>query len=198
MKRKTRKYKIRFLVFSFTMTFLFFFSLSLLKPITSAKFQSGTNLALDVDYAVFLFQEELFSFQMNTDGIVPREEPYYYTFSVSNYNNEKMSDVDLAYSLQIRTTTNLPITYELYKNENPGVNATNLLKNYNIVQDEDGSWYYEFSKTEETIFSYQVQSKDVYTLVIKFPASYSFSKEYADSLDLVEFTMVVKQVIDEV
>ena len=198
MKKRMMKYKIRFLFLSFTLTFLFFFSLFLLKPITSAKFRSGTNISLDVDYAVFLFQEELFSFQMNTEGIVPREEPYYYTFSVSNYDNKKMSDVDLSYSLQIRTTTNLPITYELYKNESPGEDAINLLKNCNTIQDEDGSWYYEFSKTEETLFSYKVQSKDVYILAIKFPLAYSFSDAYADSLDLVEFTIEAKQVIGEV
>ena len=65
------------------------------------------------------------SFNIETDGIVPSSTPYTYRFSVSNFNQNNMSDVDINYSINIRTTTNLPITLELYRNQLPE-NGTNI------------------------------------------------------------------------
>lgn len=56
-----------------------------------------------------------------------------YKFKVSNYKNDKISDIDMTYTLQIKSERYLPINFELKKLENNIPTGENLLKN-NITE----------------------------------------------------------------
>lgn len=192
---KHLEYKIRFLIVSIMMTILLFFAISLIRT-TNASYKASTNLAIKPDFAAFIFQEEMFEFNMKTTGIKPQDEEYVYSFTVSNYNNVKKCDVDLTYTINISTTTNLPLEYKLYKDEDYTLaTSTNLLTNKKTIQDEDNSWYNEYTIDKSYDMYYSVDTKHVYYLVVKFNKEYGKFVEYADLIDNIRINIVAKQMV---
>ena len=190
------KYKVRFLVVSLTMFILLFFAISLIRT-TNASYKTSTNLAIKPDFAAFIFQEEMFEFIMETSGIKPRDESYVYSFTVANYNDQKECDIDLTYTINISTTTNLPLEYKLYKDEDYTLSSsTNLLNSKKVVQDEDNSWYNEYTIDNIYEMYYSVNTKHVYYLVVNFDKDYGDNIEYANLIDNIRINIEAKQLID--
>lgn len=162
-----------------------------------ATYQSTVDIDIKIENAIYLLDEEKIDFNMTADGIVPSPDPYVYLFTISNYNDEKQSEVDLTYKLSLRTTTNLPLKYELYRN--PGTSPTdgeNLLTSQETTQDEDGAWYHNFTLDDTYTFLYEEQKKDTYYLVVYFDSTYSNNVEYADYIENIEITVDSQQIID--
>ena len=137
------------------------------------------------------------SFNIDPEQIIPSDTPYVYKFSVSNFNASGNSDINIEYSLRVTTTTNLPLTFALYRNENhDDAGAVNLFSSPRIVQDSDGAWYniYEPEGTYEMY--YEEQITDIYTLVINFPKAYSSNAVYADSIENIEVMIKSKQITE--
>ena len=94
-----------------------------------SKYESTTSSNANVDIAFYLLNEDFQTMTLNLASIFPQDEEYVYTFSIGNQDGEKVAEVNLEYELSMRTTTNLPITYELYMNEDyTDSNATNIIK----------------------------------------------------------------------
>ena len=97
------------------------------------------------------------------------------------------SQAKLIADINIKTTTNLPLTIELYRNENyDDVGATNLFANAKTTQDEDGAWYNYLEGTEKYQFLYSEDETDIYTLVVYFPENYKDATDYADNIENIE------------
>ena len=189
---KSRK---RFIIYSILVLILMFLSMYVLRVYGS--YQSNAYLKADVVKAVLLLEEEKLDFSIDPDGLVPSDKPYVYYFSIANYNDSSKSNVDLEYSITMKTTTNIPLEYQLYRNEDYTLDtSTNLLKNYSEIQDEDGSWYKVFSLQDTYEFSYKTKNKDIYTLVVYFPKAYSKNLDYTNLIDHIEFTVDAKQIVD--
>lgn len=185
----------RFLIYSFLVIILMALSFYLLKVYSS--YDSKTTINTKIEKAIYIIDEDTFSFNIDVLGIVPSDDPYIYKFSISNYNDTKQSSVDLEYSLSFRTTTNLPLKYELYRNqEYDSENAVNLFYLSSQKQDEDGSWYNVFNLPSTYTFNYKEKTKDEYSLVVYFPKEYSNNIEYADLLDNIEVKVNAEQIID--
>lgn len=187
--------KKRLFLYSFLVLILMIFSFCLLKVYST--YNSTANINTKVEKALYILNEENFSFNIDIEGIVPSDDPYIYQFSISNYKEDKKSNVDLMYSLDFKTTTNLPIEYKLYRNQNyNSADSTNLFSLSSIIQDEDGSWYNKFDLPTKYTFNYKEKEKDVYYLVVTFPKHYSNNVSYADLIDNVEITIDAKQILD--
>ena len=133
---------------------------------------------------------------MEPTGIIPSDDPYTYNFSVSNYNEQKDSDVDISYHIRIRTTTNLPLIIELYRNEEyDDVGATNILLSADDVRDADGACYHVYDSSADYNLYYANETTDIYSLVIYFPETYSADETYANMIDNIEITLESKQMI---
>ena len=94
-----------------------------------SKYESVSSSYANVDIAFYLLKEDYKTMTTNLGTLIPQNDAYIYTFSIGNQEGTQIADVDLEYELQLRTTTNLPLTYELYMNEeytNEG--ATNIIK----------------------------------------------------------------------
>ena len=194
-KIKHINFRNRFIIYSFLVCILMIFSFSFLKVYSS--YNSSASINTNVEKAVYILDEEELSFNIDIDGIIPSNKPYIYSFSVANYNDKKQSNVDLEYSIDFRTTTNLPLQYELYRNEDySDDNSNNLLSNGVLIQDEDGSWYNTFSLNNTYTFNYKEKVKDIYYLVVNYPKNYENNIEYADLLDVIEVKIDAKQIID--
>ena len=183
------KTKKRFLIYSCLVLVLMILSMYILKVYGNYQLFNTRCKEFKNEYKL--------NFSIDTDGIVPSDKPYIYSFSIANYNDLKKSNVDLEYSLKMRTTTNIPVEYKLYRNEDyDSEGSVNLLESFSEVQDEDGSWYKIFDIKDKYSFDYKTKSKDIYSLVIYFPKIYAKNLDYTNLIDHIEITVDAKQIID--
>ena len=188
-KNEVRKRIIKLLILVFVLILL-------IKMITFtySKYESRANTKPNIIVAFYVLNKDYQSMNLNLDELFPREEPYIYTFSISNTKGQKRCQTDLEYELSIKTTTNLPITYELYKNQNYNDdNATSIKKTDEIIQDEDGT-YFRIITTETESFSFREDETNIYQLVVHFPQEYN-TINYQDIIEGIEITVNSKQII---
>ena len=132
---------------------------------------------------------------INIPDLIPSTKPYIYNFTISNSDGEKTSEVDLQYDLYIKTTTNLPLNYSLYLNEDyTDSNSTNIFETEEIVTDEYGTYYRKVSIPTRNLY-YKQPVTDKYTLVIEFPIIYNNSL-YENCIESIELIVDSKQIIN--
>lgn len=164
--------------------------------LTLSKFESEAKSTTDIDIAFYLLKEDYQTMELSLENLYPSEKPYVYTFSISNADGEKRAEVDLTYDLVIKTTTNLPLTYELYMNELYDDENSNIALTRNEVDtDEDGT-YFRYLETANETFEYVNIEKNVYQLVVYFPQEYN-TENYQDIIESIEINIDAKQVIEE-
>lgn len=189
------KEKAKLILFLLGLILILFFARYLF-GLAYSRYEVRAKINANIDKALYIFEDEKISFNLDPNGIIPRDDPYTYKFSVSNFNASKESDVDISYKVSIRTTTNLPIQLKLYRNElYDSKTSVNLLNGSSVVQDEDSAWYRVYNVTDEFEFLYTSKSTDVFTLVINFPSVYSENPIYADYIENIEVTLESKQII---
>ena len=187
--------KLRFLLFVFAL-FLTLFLARYLLGMAYARYEVRAKINADIDKALYIFESDQVSFNLQPLGIVPSSSVYTYSFSVSNFHGSRESDVDMSYKVKIRTTTNLPITVKLYRNELPDTpGATNILGGAVDARDEDNVWYHVYETVDSYNMAYINKVTDVYTIAISFPSSNSNNPLYADCLENIEVILESKQVI---
>ena len=171
--------KMRFLLLALGLLCLFLLAGSLLER-AYARYQTNVKLNASIDRALYVLGEDKMSFNLEPDRIVPSDDPFVYKFSISNFDDKEDSDVDISYTVDVRTTTNLPLTIELYRNEVYGEgNPTNLLGGAVIKQDVDGAWYRTYKPSEEFEMPFDQNVTDIYTLVVVFPKIYAEDRNYS-------------------
>ena len=165
-----------------------------------ARYTSTATAVQEIEIAMYVLEEDYQSMNLNLGKIVPRTNPYTYDFIIANYNEEMRTDVDLEYTLKIRTTTNIPLDYELYLGQKYNdLNSKNitlpLWGGQNIIKkDEYGTDFREITvKKEEFTFEQDKQNK--YQLVVYFPSIYKDVK-YQDLIESVEIIVESKQIIE--
>ena len=100
----------------------------------------------------------------------------------------------MSYDLSIRTTTNLPLEYELYLNEDyKDSGASTIFTSDNTEQDSDSTYFRNF-KTDTKYFSYLYDEKNTYQLVVRFPKDY-IDYKYQDIYESIEITIKSKQIV---
>lgn len=189
------KEKIRFLLFALVLLLTLFLARYLL-GMAYARYEVRTKINANIDKALYIFEDDSPSFNLEPSGIIPSDTSYSYKFSVSNYNATKRSDVDINYKVIIRTTTNLPITVRLYRNEDYTTSgATNIIGNPVVRQDVDGAYYRVYESNASYDMAYADKVTDIYTIVVDFPSVYAANPVYANYLENIEVTLESKQII---
>lgn len=164
--------------------------------ITLSKYESESNSNANIDIAFFLLKEDYQSMSLNLGKIFPREEPYIYTFEITNEEEGKIAEVDLEYNLNIRTTTNLPLSFKLYMNEDYRLDTSKNIIINSIEQKDEYGTYFKILQTEKQEFVHSIAKSNIYTLLIYFPKEYN-TEDYQDIIDFIEITIDAKQVLDE-
>ena len=159
-------------------------------PVVFSKFESKTDVAVNSKIAFYLLKEDYYTNTLTVHDMVPRSEPYVFTFTISNYEDNKVAEVDLKYDLMIKATTNLPLEYELYLND--ALN-TNIIDQEEKVQDEYGTYFYNI-KTKEVSFLKEEKKLNTYTLKIYFKTTYT-SYMYQDIMENIEIIINSQQII---
>lgn len=192
-RNKKIKYKVRFAVFAFL--FITITGVGLFALIKSyAYYNSKVNLALDIETAMYVVEPGEMSYNIDLDKIIPSDTPYIYTFSISNFNEEKRTDVDLEYSIKVQTTTNLPLRYRIYY-DSYDLDNDDLITTRELRQDEDNAWYNYFELSEEYEFNYRENMTNIYYLVVDFPTTYKNVLEYSNSIENIQIIIDSKQIL---
>ena len=158
-----------------------------------SKYESISNSYANVGIAFYLLKEDYKTMTLNLDSILPQDNKYVYEFSIGNQDGEEMAEVDIEYELSLRTTTNLPLTYELYMNEQyTDDGATSIIKENTVNYDEHGT-YFRTITTEPIYLSYKEGKTNLYQLVVYFPEDYDQEK-YQDIIELLEINVNGQQV----
>ncbi len=188
--------KIKYISLICFYIFLFAFGVTLVfaDNNTDAKYESSKDVKVNVDKAIFLLKPTDMIFNLNTYEIVPSNNKYNYTFSIANYDDTKQSEVDMEYTIDIRTTTNLPLNISLYRNVSDINSATNILTK-ETVNDSNGVWYNLYKINQKYNLNYTDRITDTYTLSINFPTDYKTNKLYAGMMEAIEIRISANQVI---
>lgn len=185
--------KLMRLYAKFVILILCFLILARIVVLVLSKYESEAESSIDVDIAFYLLKEDYKRMTLNLDSIVPQNDEYIYTFAISNQDGEQKAEIDMTYDLTIRTTTNLPLNFELYKNEQYNdSNSTSIIKENEIIPDEYGT-YFRTITTEQENLEYKTPKTNVYQLVVKFPENYN-TKNYQNIIEVIEILVESKQV----
>ncbi len=158
-----------------------------------ARYESMSNSVANVDMAFYLLKDDYKTMTTNLDSLLPQDDAYIYNFSIGNQEGTQRAEVDLEYELTIRTTTNLPLTYELYMNQKyTDSGAKNIITENNIALDDQGTYFRTLS-TDKVNLSYKVETTNLYQLVVHFPKEYN-TENYQDIIELIEITVNAHQV----
>lgn len=144
--------------------------LLLIMPISYSIFYSQKDSNITVDAAYYVIDTNIISDTIKLDDIIPSEENYNYVFTISNYKDGYRSETDMEYDLVIKTTTNLPLNYSLYLNDE----NQNIFSGDEIITDEDGMYFRKLTTSTKTL-SHLNDEINTYTLSVNFPKTYEDS-----------------------
>ncbi len=160
---------------------------------TQAKYESEVEISVEPTLAFFIVDVTNTSGQIKLDGIIPRATPYLFTFQVSNFTTTKHADVDLTYSIEIITTTNMPLNFKIYKGND--MNTDQIDSDFSTT-DADGMYYRHFVINDVSTMNYSQNVTDTYTLSVEFPVSSASNPDaYAGIIDLVDVKINAEQVV---
>ena len=158
-----------------------------------SKYESISNSYANVDIAFYLLKEDYKTMTIDLASIVPRDNEYIFEFSIGNQEGEQIAEVDLEYELTLRATTNLPLGYKLYLNEEyTSEGSTKIIKENTVNFDEYGT-YFRTMTTEKILLKYTEGKTNLYQLVVTFPQNYN-SEIYQNVLELLEINVNAEQV----
>ena len=161
---------------------------------TLSKYESNAKSTANVNVAFYILKKDFQTMNFNLGGIFPSDDPYIYTFSIGNTDGKNEAETDLQYDLKIRTTTNLPVSYELYMNQKYTDNgAKNIIKDNVVAQDADGTYFRNITTDTVTLLQSNITT-NIYQLVVRFPSSYN-TTNYQDIIEAIEINVDSKQVI---
>lgn len=171
--------------------FILLISLLFLVPYTLSRFKTEARSDAVMDIAFFVANDEYTHEEITLDDMTPGDSKSY-TFSVSNFIDNNRTDVNIDYYVEIATTTNLPLDYELYSID--GDNQTNAIISDEIISDDDGT-YFRIIKTSNKYFNFNDNLTDYYKLTVNFENEYKNFK-YQGVSENIEIRINAKQIID--
>ena len=181
----------RYGIFSVLVIFLLLLIIS--SNLTQARYENTTSVRVTPTLAFFVVGVESQTGQIKLSSMVPRNEPYLYSFNVSNFNQTKKANVDLTYSIEIITTTNMPLNYRIFVGNDMTNNAIDA---DTFDTDENGVYYRHLVINNVNTLNYNTRQTDVYTLWVEFPeVNKNYPIEYAGIIDLVDIKINAEQVV---
>mgnify|MGYP004563836469 FL=1 len=160
---------------------------------TYARYESDTTLKLNPNIAFFIVEATNTTKSLELTKMVPSNDYYDYYFEVSNFNDTGKANVDLNYNIQLKMTTNLPLTYEIYKVED---NTMANINTVNISTNQDGMYFKEYVDTNDYFMACKTKKTDRFLLRVYFPLEYKNNPDYYESvIDLVEININATQVV---
>lgn len=176
----SRKYKI--LLKKIIILILCILILIRIITLVMSRYETTADSEANIETAFYILNDDYQEMTLNLDSLLPSANPYTYDFTISNEKDGDIAETDLEYVLKIRTTTNLPLTFELLENNNEVTDITTKTE-----QDSDGT-YFRTMEMGTRYFRHSNESINTYTLVVNFSEDYS-SIDYQDVIELIEISV---------
>ncbi len=162
---------------------------------TYTRYESKVDVSADASVAFFVVDQGTYESSISLNGLTPSLEPKYYKFYVTNYKDDKRANVDLEYKITFETTTNLPLYYEIVRNEEFTTGYTNIIDEESVRQDEYDVFYKVFKDNNTYSFNHKRNEADEYTLKVIFPESYKDQPDlYQGKVELFSIIIDASQV----
>lgn len=190
MSRARRRKKAKIMYIKFSLFIILAIIIFTFIRTSIARYRSSGQSTANVDLAFYLFKEQSISQDLKLQSILPRATPYNYTFSVANYNGNDRTETSIQYTIQIKTTTNLPLNFSIVNQNNPSENL--ILRTQNLP-DSDGT-YFKYIDVVGGEFGFQQNEQKVYNLQVEFPQQYNLA-EYEGIVEYVQITINSSQKI---
>ena len=101
----------------------------------------------------------------------------------------------MQYKIKFETTTNLPLTYQIIRNEKYSADAVNIISSNTLRQDAD-VYYNVFNINNTYNFSHTKDEMDQYTIVVNFPEQYKNNPDdYQGKIELISVIIDAEQVV---
>lgn len=160
---------------------------------TKARYEGEATVNASPNLAFFIVDVQNTTGQIKLEGMVPRVEPYLFTFNVSNFKDGKRANVDLTYSIEIITTTNMPLNFKIFKGSNMDLNKVD---SDTVTTDSNGVYYRHLLINDVSLMKYDNNYTDTYTLWVEFPSTYkNLPDAYSGIIDLVDIKINAEQVV---
>ena len=161
--------------------------------ITQSRYETSSQINLSPTLAFFVVDVQSQTGQIKLESMIPRTEPYLYTFNVSNFQNNKRANVDLTYSIEIITTTNMPLEFQIFKGNDM---TQNTVDSDTITTDTNGVYLRHLVINNVSTMIYTSNVTDTYVLWVSFPEMYKNNSDaYAGIIDLVDIKINDEQVV---
>ena len=188
MGRSRRKRRAKLIYIRFALLIILaIVAISLVRN-SIAKYRSSATSAADVDLAFYLFTETDISQTLQLASILPRSAAYEYTFSVANNDGTDRTETAIHYSMELRTTTNLPLNFKVYRSTDL---TTDLVESTQTIQDTDGTYFKKMTITGGN-FGFLQNEQATYKIEVEFPEMYNDS-EYEGIVEYLELTIKSSQ-----
>ncbi len=185
----SRRLKISFTLIILVIVFICLINMDIF---TLSRYESKVVSSNNLTTAIYLLNDSYQTVQVKLPDVLPSNNQYAYTFSVSNYNDLKHSDTNLKYRIHVRTTTNIPIEYKLF-NTLDIENAEEAVITNNIDPDNDGT-YFRHMYTDYKKFLYTNDEIEYYTLLFTFDEEYK-DYIYSGLVDYIEINIESSQIL---
>ena len=158
---------------------------------TKSKYETITDVEVTPTIAFFVTDVKSYNDSIKLEEIVPRSNPYLYSFTVSNFKDNKRGNVDLTYSIEFITTTNLPLNFKLYREDDL---ENDITSSTSFTTDSNGMYYKHLFIEEVSSLKYSLDSTDTYILSVEFPEIYkSNPDDYSGVVELIEVYVHAEQ-----
>ena len=162
---------------------------------TAARYASKVSAEKEVDVAFYIMDNDFKDdSRLILEDLLPSDTPYTYTFSISNNNGAKRTEVDMEYDIIVTATTNLPLTYSIEK-KGEVCNQTET-----IIKDTSGTYYKQITVTSadnNLKFSHTEDLTEEFVIKVMFPKEYSTQEAYTDLIENINLEVTGRQIIDQ-
>lgn len=175
--------------------FLFLVLIINLISVAYSKYESHAEMYANANVAFFIIDSGTYENSISIKGLTPSSDPFLYTINVYNFKGNKRSKVDLEYNIKFETTTNIPLSYEIIRNETYTENSTNIISNERFRQ--DGQMYYKVLEINDRYdLPFSQNKTDQYTIVVHFPEMYKqYPDLYQGKVELISVIINAEQVV---
>jgi hypothetical protein len=161
--------------------------------ITKSRYENETAIRIKPSIAFFIVDVQSQTGQIKLEEMVPSTSPYLYSFNISNFHNNKHANVDLTYSVEIITTTNMPLDFHVYRDS---VNSANVINTDTTTTNTDGMYFRHLVINGVNTMDYDEDVTDTFILAVDFPIQYkNNADDYAGIIDLVDIKINAEQVV---
>lgn len=182
-RRRRRKNRIKFIFIRFSLLLISVVMTAYVIQSGFARYRSTALSQADVDLAYYFVKAGDISQDLKLASILPRTEKYIYTFSVANFDGENRTETALDYTIQVKTTTNLPLNFHILKQGE----ASNRIINSEEIADDDGTYFKYITATGDS-FGFNENEEHFYQIEIEFPEEYN-SSDYEGIVEYLQLTV---------